>query len=109
MQPSLMLKMVFTFISCNEERLVHRPVQQIIEVPVPQIVEEELWDSSMLSTLFLDIANRSHGLNILQSNYCCSFFWLEIRKMVMNVFSIDPKRIYPWPFISLTNLVAKKF
>ncbi len=23
-----------------EERLVHRPVQQIIEVPVPQIVEE---------------------------------------------------------------------
>lgn len=27
-------------VQTSEERLVHRPVQQIIEVPVPQIVEE---------------------------------------------------------------------
>jgi hypothetical protein len=46
MQPCLMLNIVFAFPSCNEERLVHRPVQQIIEVPVPQIVEEELWELS---------------------------------------------------------------
>ena len=107
MQPCLMLNIVFAFTSCNEERLVHRPVQQIVEVPVPQIVEEELWEWS-------DVVHANSWplpTETKVSIYCNLLLLIFLAGDVQSGHEcvLNWPQAYQWPFTSLTSLVAKKF